>query len=282
MKLLSTVLCALLFCTQANAQVTGAGASFPYPLYSKWIYAYSKETGKQINYQSIGSGGGIAQVKAGTVSFGATDIPLNDKDLSESNLTQFPTVVGAVVPVVNLPNDQEVNLTDAQLVAIFSGDIVKWNDPRLASASSKPLPNIAITSVHRSDGSGTTYIWTSYLSKVSSAWKEKYGAESMIDWESGIGAKGNEGIAGNVRQIKGSIGYVEYAYAKQNKMNIIRINGKAANTKSFESKQWPITAPTYILVPKNSKDRNEVLKFFDWAKKNGGTMAKELDYIPLN
>jgi len=281
MKLLSTVLCALLFCTQANAQVTGAGASFPYPLYSKWTYAYSKETGKRVNYQSIGSGGGIAQVKAGTVSFGATDIPLNDKDLSASNLTQFPTVVGAVVPVVNLPNDQEVNLTDAQLVAIFSGDIVKWNDPRLASASSKPLPNIAITSVHRSDGSGTTYIWTSYLSKVSSAWKEKYGAESMIDWESGIGAKGNEGIAGNVRQIKGSIGYVEYAYAKQNKMNIIRINGKAANTKSFESKQWPITAPTYILVPKNSKDRNEVLKFFDWAKKKGGTMAKELDYIPL-
>ena len=281
MKLLPLLLCALFITTQAEAQITGAGASFPFPLYSKWVSVYTKETGKQINYQSIGSGGGIAQVKAGTVSFGATDIPLNDKDLADSNLTQFPTVIGAVVPVVNLPNQQEVNLTDTQLAAIFAGEIIKWNDPRLASASSKPLPNIGVTLVHRSDGSGTTYIWASYLSKVSPSWKTKYGASSMIEWDTGIGAKGNEGIAGNVKQLNGSIGYVEYAYAKQNKMQIARVNGNSADAKSFESKQWPITAPTYILVPKNSKDRDEVIKFFAWAKKNGAAMAKELDYIPL-
>lgn len=268
-----------LFATTASAQITGAGATFPYPLYSKWIAAYNKQTGITINYQSIGSGGGINQVKARTVSFGATDVPLSDKELADNKLTQFPTVIGAVVPIVNL--SETVNLTDQQLVMIYSGEIKNWNDSRLASASSTKLPNLPITVVYRADASGTSYIWTSYLSKVSPTWKTQFGTATSIEWPTGIGAKGNEGISGIVKQQIGSIGYVEWAFAKQNKMNVARINGKIAGPDSFSKKEWPITAPTYILVPIESKDRDDVLKFFDWAKKNGYDIAKELDYIPL-
>lgn len=281
MRFLIAIMFVLLTNSAYAQNITGAGATFPYPLYSKWIEEYHRKTGIAINYQSIGSGGGINQVKARTVSFGATDVPLSPKELTDNKLTQFPTVMGAVVPVVNLPGIQTVSLTDQQLVMIYNGEIKKWNDPRLAPASPTKLPDLAITVVYRADASGTSYIWTSYLSKVSSTWKANVGAATSVEWPTGIAAKGNEGVAGSVRQQLGSIGYVEWAYAKQTSMNVIRLNGKTAGATTFRNRDWPIIAPTYILVPNESKDRKGVLEFFEWAKRNGNEIAIQLDYIPL-
>src|SRR6187200_3436922 len=229
--------------TAQAANISGAGATFPYPIYAKWADAYKKETGIGLNYQSIGSGGGIKQIQANTVTFGASDLPLKPEQLSKDGLVQFPTVIGGVVPVVNLDGIKPGDLTldGPTLARIFLGEIKTWNDPAIQKFNpSANLPSQAIVVVHRSDGSGTTFIWTDYLSKVSADWKSKVGANTSVEWPVGIGAKGNEGVANNVANTKGSIGYVEYAYAKQNKMttvNMINKDGKTVspNAKSFQA-----------------------------------------------
>jgi len=295
--------------------ISGAGATFPYPLYAKWADAYKKETGIGLNYQSIGSGGGIKQIQAKTVAFGATDKPLKAEDLDKDGLAQFPTVMGGLVPVVNLDG-----ITPGQLVfdgptlaKIYLGDIKSWDDPAIAKLNpGAKLPSQAIAVVYRSDGSGTTFVWTNYLSKVSADFKSKIGENTSVQFPVGIGAKGNEGVAANVMQTKGAIGYVEYAYAKQNKLSHTQMINKDGKTvapvlESFQAaasnadwagtpgfgviltdqagaSTWPITNPTFILVHKKSDKPSEVaaaLKFFDWAYKNGDTMASDLDYVPL-
>jgi len=295
--------------------ISGAGATFPYPIYAKWADAYHKETGVGLNYQSIGSGGGIKQIKADTVTFGASDMPLKPEDLEAAGLTQFPTVMGGVVPVLNVEGVKpgELVLDGQTLADIFQGKITTWNDPKIASHNpSVKLPDQAIAVVHRSDGSGTTFVFSNYLASVSADWKGAVGANSALEWPTGIGAKGNEGIAGNVAQTSGAIGYVEYAYAKQNNMTFAKLvnkDGKAvapsaaafkaasnavdwANAKGFYmlltnepgAESWPISAATFILVHKEPKDPAavaEALKFFDWAYKNGDGMADELAYVPL-
>ena len=295
--------------------ISGAGATFPYPIYAKWADAYKKETGAGLNYQSIGSGGGIKQIQAKTVTFGATDMPLKAEELQKAGLVQFPTVLGGVVPVVNIDGMKQgdVTLDGPTLAKIFMGEIKTWNDPAIAklNASAK-LPAQPIVVVHRSDGSGTTFIWTDYLSKVSPEWKSKVGVNTAVEWPVGLGAKGNEGVANNVGQTKGSIGYVEYAYAKQNKLNYAKMVNKdgktvAPTSESFQAAaasadwtgtpgfgvilteqpgagSWPITAATFILmqkVPVDLEASKGALKFFDWAYKNGDKMAEELDYIPM-
>jgi phosphate transport system substrate-binding protein len=295
--------------------ITGAGATFPYPIYAKWAEAYKNQTGVGMNYQSIGSGGGIKQIKAKTVDFGASDAPLKPEDLDFNGLTQFPTVIGGVVPVVNVEGvaPGELKLTADTLSAIYLGKITKWNDPRIAADNKGlALPDQAITVVHRSDGSGTTFIFVTYLSQVSTEWMRSVGAGSAVQWPVGTGGKGNEGVASYVQRIKGSIGYVEYAYAKQNKMSYALLKNRegnfvkpdadnfmaaAANAKWDADKgfyeiltnepgkdSWPITGATFILVYKNqdnAESAKEVLKFFDWAYANGDKMAAELDYIPM-
>ncbi|MGP0059979.1 MAG: phosphate ABC transporter substrate-binding protein PstS [Beijerinckiaceae bacterium] len=297
------------------ADISGAGATFPYPLYAKWADAYKKETGNGLNYQSIGSGGGIKQIKANTVTFGASDKPLEPKDLKEAGLIQFPTVVGGDVPVVNLPGiaPGELVLDGPTLAKIFLGEIKSWDDAAIKKLNpSLQLPSTAIVVVHRSDGSGTTFIWTDYLSKVSPDWKSKVGANVSVEWPVGIGAKGNEGVANNVLQAKGSIGYVEYAYVKQNKMTFAKVinkDGKAVapETQSFQAaaahadwekadsyfviltdqpgaETWPVAGATFILMykaPKDAAAAAEALKFFDWAYTKGDKLAEELDYVPL-
>ncbi len=297
------------------ADISGAGASFPYPVYTKWADAYKKETGNGLNYQSIGSGGGIKQIKAKTVTFGASDAPLPGKELDESGLAQFPMVMGGIVPVVNLDGIKpgELVLDGDTLAKIFLGDIKKWNDPAIAKLNPKAkLPDMAVAIVHRSDGSGTTFNFTYYLSEVNADWKSKVGTNAAVQWPAGIGAKGNEGVANNVANTKGSVGYVEYAYALQNKLihtNMINKNGKTieptaeafqaaaanANWKSEPGygvilanqpgdKAWPMTAATWILIHKKPVDpaaTAEALKFFAWAYKNGGKMADELHYVPM-
>lgn len=297
------------------ADISGAGATFPYPIYAKWADEYKKETGNGLNYQSIGSGGGIKQIKAKTVTFGASDMPLKPKDVTDSGLVQFPTVVGGDVPVVNVAgvNPGELVLDGPTLADIFLGKITKWNDPAIAKLNpNAKLPSDAIVVVHRSDGSGTTFIFTDYLSKVSPDWKDKVGASTAVEWPTGIGAKGNEGVANNVTQTKGAIGYVEYAYAKQNKMayaKMINLDGKpvspdasafqaaAANadwaksdhyyvilTNQPGAASWPIAGATFILMYKQPVDpaaSSEALKFFSWAYEKGGKMAEDLDYVPL-
>jgi phosphate transport system substrate-binding protein len=300
----------------ANAMdISGAGASFPYPIYAKWAEAYKKETGNGLNYQSIGSGGGIKQIKARTVTFGATDQPLKSDDLAASGLIQWPQVIGGIVPVVNLDGvaSGELTLNGETLAKIFLGEIAKWDDPAIKKLNPKlKLPSAAIVVVRRSDGSGTTFNFTNYLSKVSADWKSKVGENSAVEWPVGVGAKGNEGVANNVANTKGSIGYVEYAYAKQNKLThtkMVNKDGKvvAPSMDSFQAaaagadwahaegfyeiltnepgaKSWPITAGTFILLPKEPKDEaaaGEALKFFGWAFAHGGKMAEELDYIPM-
>ena len=302
--------------TLASAgDISGAGATFPYPVYAKWADAYHKETGIGLNYQSIGSGGGIKQIKANTVTFGASDMPLKPEDLEKDGLTQFPTVMGGVVPVVNLEGIKPGDITlDGQTLAdIFQGKITNWNDAAIQKQNpSLTLPDQAIAVVHRSDGSGTTFVFSNYLSSVSADWKGAVGANSALEWPTGIGAKGNEGVAGNVAQTSGAIGYVEYAYAKQNNLTFTKLvnkDGKAvapsaaafqaasnavdwANAKGFYmlltnepgADTWPISAATFILVHKQPKDPAavaEALKFFDWAYKNGDQMADELAYVPL-
>ena len=296
-------------------EISGAGATFPYPVYAKWAEAYANTTGVKMNYQSIGSGGGIKQIKAKTVDFGASDAPLKPEDLNKAGLMQFPMVMGGVVPVVNVPGVKPGNLhlSGKVLAEIYMGDIKKWNDSRIAELNKGlKLPSRAITVVHRSDGSGTTWIFTNYLSKVSSTWKDKIGNDKAVSWPAGVGGKGNEGVASYVKRIKGSIGYVEYAYALQNKMSYARLQNQAGNfvsptSENFQAaaanadwshapgfymvltdepgaKSWPITGATFILVYKTQdKPANgaAVLKFFHWAYHNGGTMAQKLDYVPM-
>ena len=297
------------------ADITGAGATFPFPVYSKWADAYKKETGNGLNYQSIGSGAGIKQIQAKTVTFGATDAPLKAEQLEKDGLVQWPMVMGAIVPVVNLEGVKpgELILSGELLGDIYLGKVTKWNDPAIAKLNpSLKLPTDAITVVRRSDGSGTTFNFTDYLSKASAEWKSKVGTGTAVEWPAGVGAKGNEGVAGNVSQTKNSIGYVEYAYAKQNKLSHAALINKAGKTvqptiASFQAAagnadwakspgyyviltdqpgdtSWPITAATFILMHKAPTDKAataEAVKFFKWAFEKGGKMAEELDYIPM-
>ena len=318
-KILAVIAASLyLMSPQANAEtITGAGATFPYPVYSKWSEAYQVKTDVQLNYQSIGSSGGIKQIRAATVDFGATDAPLKGDDLAASGLVQFPTVLGGVVPIINVEGVKpgELQLTGDVLAKIFVGHIVNWSDRRIQELNPKAkLPDEPITIVHRADGSGTTFIFTDYLSEVSPIWKEQVGKGAAVKWPAAtsVGGKGNEGVAANVSRVKNSIGYVEYAYAKKNKMTYVKLqnrNGKyvepddltfsaaAAGADWFSTpgmgislvnqkgdQAWPITGATFILMyrePKNSKASQEVVKFFDWAFANGGKMATDLDYVPL-
>ena len=296
------------------ADLTGAGATFPAPIYGKWAEAYSKATGNRINYQSIGSGGGIKQINAKTVDFGASDMPLKPEDLEKNGLVQFPTVIGGEVLAINLPGIKsgELRLTGAVVADIFLGKIAKWNDKALAALNPKlALPDLPIAVVHRSDGSGTTFIFTNYLSKVSPEWKQKVGEGTAVKWPAGMGGKGNEGVAAFVQNRAGSIGYVEFAYALQGKLNYALLQNAAGNyplpgddsfkaaaagadwtksafyeilTNQAGKEAWPITGATFILMHK-AQDKPaqgaEALKFFEWAYKNGGKMALDLDYVPL-
>jgi phosphate transport system substrate-binding protein len=296
--------------------ITGAGATFPYPVYAKWADAYKKTTGVGMNYQSIGSGGGIKQITAKTVDFGASDMPLKPEELDKEGLTQFPTVIGGDVPVVNLPGVKpgQLKLTGAVLADIYLGKITKWNDPAIAALNADvKLPAQDITVVHRSDGSGTTFIWVNYLSKVSPEWKSKVGEGTSVNWPTGVGGKGNEGVASYVQRIAGAIGYVEYAYALQNKMthaavknrdgNYVEPNAEAfaaAAANADWSKApgfyliltdqpgkgaWPISGATFILMHKTQAKPDvakEVLKFFEWGYgPDGDKLAASLDYVPL-
>jgi phosphate transport system substrate-binding protein len=299
----------------AAADISGAGATFPYPIYSKWADAYKKQTGIGLNYQSIGSGGGIKQIKAKTVTFGASDMPLKPEDLNASGLLQFPMIIGGVVPVVNVKGIQagQLKLDGATVASIYMGEITQWNDPKIKKLNpSLALPSTAIAPVYRSDGSGTNFLFSEYLSKSSPKFASSIGANTSVQWPAGIGAKGNEGVANMTTQTDGAIGYVEYAYAKQNKMAYTLLTNKSGaavrpSAESFQAaaanadwvhadsyylvltdqpgaKSWPITGASFILVYKKPEDAaavGEALKFFDWAYKNGAAMAAELDYVPL-
>ena len=297
------------------ADISGAGATFPYPIYAKWADAYKKATGVGMNYQSIGSGGGIKQIQARTVTFGATDAPLKGPELDKSALVQFPMVMGGIVPVVNIDGVKpgELVLDGPTLARIFLGEARSWDDAAIKKLNPNvKLPAQAIAVVHRSDGSGTTFNFTDYLGKSSANWQTKVGSETAVEWPAGIGAKGNEGVASIVAQTKGSIGYVEYAYAKQNKLNFTRMINKDGKTvaptiDAFQAAaanadwnstpgygvilsdqpgaaSWPMTAATFILIPKQPKDpaaADEALKFFAWAYAKGAKMAEDLDYVPM-
>lgn len=303
------------FSSVSAADITGAGATFPYPIYAKWAEAYKAATGTGLNYQSIGSGGGIKQIKAKTVDFGASDMPLPAEDLAKDGLTQFPAIMGGVVPVVHLDGiaPGQLKLTGPVLADIYLGKITKWVAPEIAALNpGVKLPTTDITVVHRSDGSGTTFLWTDYLSKTSPAFKSTVGAGTAVKWPAGVGGKGNEGVAANVQRIKGSIGYVEYAYAKKNKIAHAQMKNHDGqfvqpNDESFKAAaagadwaktpgmavvltdqpgktSWPVTGASFILMHKAQADAakaKEVLKFFDWAYKNGGAMATELDYVAM-
>ncbi len=307
---------AALVSTAAMAtDITGAGATFPYPIYAKWADAYRKASGVGMNYQSIGSGGGIKQINAKTVDFGASDMPLKPEVLEKSGLMQFPTVIGGAIPTVNLKGIKpgELKLSGALLGDIYLGRIAKWNDSAIAALNpGVKLPDQAISVVHRSDGSGTSFIWSNYLSKVSPEWKEKVGVGTSLNWPTGVGGKGNEGVASYVQRIDGSIGYVEYAYVLQNHMTYVKMKNQEGNfvapsAKAFMAaaagadwsaapgmyliltdapgaRAWPIAGATFILMhkvqgkPANAK---EVLKFFKWAYANGDQMAEALDYVPM-
>ncbi len=300
----------------ANAQtITGAGASFPYPIYAKWASLYEKETGNKVNYQSIGSGGGQQQIIAKTIDFGASDDPMKAEQLEQNKLLQFPAIIGGTVPVINIPEIQagQLKLSGEVLANIFLGQIKKWNDPAIVALNPNlPLPDKTIIVVHRSDGSGTTFGWTNYLSKVSPTWKEKVGEGKSVKWPTGQGGKGNEGVSAYVKQLKHSIGYVEYAYAKQNNLAWASLQNKAgefvqpskesfmsaaANAKWNEKPgmgvvltnedgkdSWPVTAASFILMHKvadNVEATKGVFQFFDWAFSKGQDAASELDYVPL-
>jgi len=297
------------------ADISGAGATFPYPIYSKWADAYKTQTGIGLNYQSIGSGGGIKQIKAKTVTFGASDMPLKPEELKESGLVQFPMIIGGVVLVANLKGvgPGQLTLDGPTVASMYLGEITKWDDPRIKKLNPKvTLPSTAIAPVYRSDGSGTNFLFTDYLSKSSPKFKDTVGASTSVQWPVGIGAKGNEGLANMAKQTDGAIGYVEYAYAKQNNMAyalLVNKAGKAVSPSaaSFQAAassgdwahaagyyliltdqagaaSWPITGASFILVystPPDAKATSDALKFFDWAYKNGGKMASDLDYVPL-
>lgn len=294
----------------ATGGLTGAGATFPAPLYSQWATAFQADGGAPVNYQPIGSGGGVKQIKAGTVLFGATDRPLTAAELTEAGLVQFPTVLGGVAPVFNVPGlaAGELKLSGQLLADIFQGKITKWNDPKLAAAAPRPLPNLPITVVHRSDGSGTTFVFTSYLSMKSADWKSALGAGEALEWPAGIGGKGNDGVAAYVKQTPGAIGYVEHAYAKQNAMAHAQLQNAAGKMVDPDAAgfaaaaaaadwtatpgygvllldepgegAWPITAATFILVHKTAASQ-AAIKFFEWAYAKGDAGASSLGYTPL-
>ena len=314
------ILCAVSLTAAAQTQITGAGATFPYPIYAKWAEAYQKQTKIGLNYQSIGSSGGIRQINNKTVTFGASDAPVKGEDLDKNGQIQFPAVIGGTVPIVNLDGFQpgELRITGPVLAEVFMGTVVKWNDPKLTALNpGKRLPDMPITVVHRADGSGTTFNWTDYLTVVSPEWAQRVGRGAAVKWPaaSSVGGKGNEGVAANVRRIKGSIGYVEYAYVKKNNMIHMRLQNKDGNfvdpdDTSFAAaaagadwfsvpgmglsiveqpgkNTWPVTTASFIIMYKDPHDKKasqEVIKFFDWAFRNGAAMSEELDYVhlPLN
>jgi len=303
--------------TSFAADITGAGATFPYPIYAKWAEAYKKQTGNGLNYQSIGSSGGLKQIRAKTVTFGASDAPVKGEDLDKDGMVQFPAIIGGTVPVANLEGFKpgELRISGPVLAEVYMGTIAKWNDAKLAALNpGKKLPDTAITVVHRADGSGTTFNFTDYLSAISKDWADKVGKGAAVKWpaESSVGGKGNEGVAANVNRVKGAIGYVEYAYVKKNNMTFLQLqnaDGKfvspddqtfaaaAAGADWFSvpgmgismvnakgATSWPISTASFILMYKEPGDKaasQEVVKFFDWAFKNGKQMAAELDYVAL-
>ncbi len=316
MKTLTLALATMLVAGPVAAQqITGAGATFPAPVYAKWGEAAKAALGIELNYQAIGSGGGQNQIMNRTVDFGASDAPVDGPKLTENKLLQFPTVMGAVVPIVNLPGIEAnaVKLTGPVLADIYAGKVTKWNDPRIAEINAGvALPNLAIAPVYRADGSGTTYVFTTYLATVSPDWKDKVGAATSVKWPAGNGAKGNDGVAATVKQVRGAIGYVENAYATQNKLTTTQLRNKsgafvaptlAAFSSAAESgdwkgaknyavnlidtagpTSWPIVSATFILLPQDPKDAarsQSVIKFFDWAYTNGSAIASGLEYIPL-
>jgi phosphate transport system substrate-binding protein len=299
------------------ADITGAGATFPYPIFAKWAEVYKKIENVNLNYQSIGSSGGLRQIRAKTVTFGASDAPVAGQQLDKDGMVQFPVILGGVVPIANLDGFEqaELKLTGPILADIFMGAITKWNDPKIAALNpGKKLPNQSITVVHRADGSGTTFIFTDYLNEVSKPWAEKVGKGAAVKWPAGssVGGKGNEGVAANVTRVKGSIGYVEYAYAKKNNIKYLQMMNKdgqyvAPSEKTFaaaaagadwfsvpgmgislvEQKgaaSWPITGASFVLMykdPANKQASKDVIKFFSWAFKDGQQLALDLDYVPL-
>ena len=299
----------------AQTTLNGAGATFPYPVYAQWAAAYAQQTGVKLNYQSIGSGGGIAQIKARTVDFGASDAPLTKKELDEVGLMQWPMIMGGVVPVLNVPGmaPGQLKITPSLLADMFLGKVTKWNDPRVASVNpGVKLPDLAVTIVHRADGSGTTWIFTNYLDKVSPEWHAKVGTDKAVSWPVGVGGKGNEGVAAYVQRIKGALGYVEYAYCLQNKMTYAKLQNSAGNfvdptSESFQAAaanadwkdapgfylvltdqpgadSWPITGASFILFYKsqaNLAKAKAVLSFWAWCYAHGQKMAENLDYVPM-
>ena len=318
MKKITAFISALLISTSAfSADITGAGATFPFPIYAKWAEAYKKATGTGMNYQSIGSSGGIRQINARTVDFGATDAPVKGEDLDKQGQVQFPAIIGGTVPVVNLDGFKpgELRITGPVMAEVFMGTVSKWNDPKLVALNpGKNLPNTEITVVHRADGSGTTFNWTDYLATVSPEWAQRVGRGAAVKWPaaSSVGGKGNEGVAANVNRIKGSIGYVEYAYVKKNNMVFLQLQNRAGRYVSPDDltfaaaadgadwfsvpgmglsivdqrnpNAWPVSSASFIIMykePKNKAASDEVLKFFDWAFKNGKKMSEELDYVHL-
>ena len=317
MKRLLSLITGLTISLTAQAQITGAGATFPYPIYAKWAEAYQKQTGVGLNYQSIGSSGGIRQINAKTVTFGATDAPVKGEDLEKLGQFQFPAIIGGTVPVINLEGFKpgELRITGPVLADIYLGTITRWNDPKLQALNpGKKLPDQTITVVHRADGSGTTFNFTDYLTEVSQEWKDKVGKGAAVKWipQTAVGGKGNEGVAANVNRIKGAIGYVEYAYVKKNNMTFLQLQNKqgtyvspddltfaaaAAGADWFSvpgmglsivnqpgKDTWPISTASFIIMYKDPADKRasqEVIKFFDWAFKNGKKLSEELDYVHL-
>ena len=317
MKKLLLTLLTLLSINLHAADITGAGATFPYPVYAKWAEAYKKETGIGLNYQSIGSSGGIRQINAKTVTFGASDAPVSGENLDKNGQIQFPAIIGGTVPVVNLEGFKpgELRITGPVLAEVFMGTINKWNDPKLVALNpGKTLPDQIITVVHRADGSGTTFNWTDYLTTVSKEWADRVGRGAAVKWlpNTAVGGKGNEGVAANVNRIRGSIGYVEYAYVKKNNMTFMQLQNKSGRWISPDDltfaaaadgadwfsvpgmglsivdqrnpNAWPISSASFIIMyrdPTDKKASQEVIKFFDWAFKNGAKMSAELDYVHL-
>jgi len=314
-SLVSAVLLAASVTVASAADISGAGATFPFPIYAKWADAYKKDTGNGLNYQSIGSGAGIKQIKAKTVTFGATDAPLKPEELDKDGLAQWPMVMGGIVAVVNLEGVKpgDIHIDGPTLADIYLGNITKWNDPKLKALNPNlNLPDLAIVPIHRADGSGTTFNFTYYLGEVSPDWKSKVGVATTVDWPGGIGAKGNDGVSNNVATTKGAIGYVEYAYAKQNKLTHASMVNKAGKVveptlEAFQAAaanadwahapgfylilanqpgdtSWPMTAATFILMHKNPANpaaSKDALEFFRWAYEKGDKMAQDLDYIPM-
>ena len=315
-SLIAAIFACVAFAAQA-ADITGAGATFPYPVYAKWAEAYKRETGIGLNYQSIGSSGGIRQINARTVTFGATDAPVSGENLDKQGQVQFPAIIGGTVPVVNLDGFKpgELRITGPVMAEVFMGTINKWNDPKLQALNpGKKLPDQPITVVHRADGSGTTFNWTDYLSTVSKEWADKVGRGAAVKWlaATAVGGKGNEGVAANVNRIRGSIGYVEYAYVKKNNMIFMQLQNKAGRYVSPDDltfaaaadgadwfsvpgmglsivdqanpNAWPVSSASFIIMYRDPADKRasqEVIKFFDWAFRNGAKMSAELDYVHL-